>query len=86
MNRKELIADLMGITEDEAADLIFSCSSFDPEERVLVARDVHNEEDTKDLFEITSVERCEDWEVEDDKEIESFTYLVFEEDRFGEEE
>jgi len=86
MTRKELIADLIGITVKETEDLLFSVSQLDPDERILVARDVYNEEDTKDLFEITSVERCEEPEAEDGKEIESFTYLVFEEDRFDEEE
>ena len=44
MDRKTLIADLIGITVKEAEDLLFSISPLDPNEEILIARDEPDEE------------------------------------------
>jgi len=83
MTRKELIADLIGLTVKEAEDLLFSVSPLDPEEDILIARNELNEEEAKQCFDIISVERAEYLEAEDGAAVSPFTYLLFQDDSLG---
>ena len=80
MTRKELIADLIGITVKETEDLLFSVSPLDPDEEIFIARDEQDEENAKQCFDIISVERAEDLELEDGTAATPFTYLLFQDD------
>ena len=80
MTRKELIADLIGITVKEADDLLLSISPLDPNEEILIARDEPDEEVAAPCYHILDVERIEEQETEDGDEISAFTCIWFQDD------
>lgn len=79
MKRKELVADLIGVTAEEAEDLISSLGVCDAEEEIYIAKDVKDETEAKELFHIAAIERCENPVAEDGTTDESFCYLLFRE-------
>ena len=83
MDRKTLIADLIGITVKETEDLLFSISSLDPNEEILIARDEPDEEVAAPCYNIIDVERIEEQETEDGDEISAFTCIWFQDDSLG---
>ena len=83
MDRKTLIADLIGITVKEAEDLLFSISPLDPNEEILIARDEPDEEVAAPCYNIIDVEHIEEQETEDGDEISAFTCIWFQDDSLG---